>query len=96
VLHRPEEAAILDEWIHALERRRSSHAELPWEGQVTASAPDAGNDDQVNVHVCLGVPVGCNMSHILEPGEVCNGVYGPAVVGVSGGEREPGCLFHCS
>jgi hypothetical protein len=45
VLQRPEEAAILDEWIHALERRRSSHAELPWEGQVTTSVPGVGNDD---------------------------------------------------
>jgi Zn-dependent oligopeptidase len=28
VLQRPEEAAVLDEWIQALERRRSSPAEL--------------------------------------------------------------------
>jgi hypothetical protein len=50
----------------------------------------------VNVHVCPGVPDGCNMSHILEPSEACNGVYGPTVAGVSGGEREPRCLLHCS
>jgi hypothetical protein len=55
MLQKPKDAAVLDGWMQALEKRRTLPATLPWEDQVAALVPNTGSVHQGVNLVLAGV-----------------------------------------
>jgi hypothetical protein len=68
MLQKPEDAAMLDSWIQALEKRRALSMALPWEDQVAALAPNTRSVHQGVDLVLAGVPGVCDVPLDVWPG----------------------------
>jgi hypothetical protein len=68
MLQKLEDAAMLDSWMQALEKRRALSMALPWEDQVAALAPNTRSVHQGVDLVLAGVPGVCDVPLDVWPG----------------------------